>query len=145
MIDIPESLLGFGSYFALNVVGDSMIDIGINDGDIAIIRQKNEAKNGDLVVALINETEATLKRLKKAKKKYDLTSSLFLEQSLHKLKTFISLDTLKALFQLKTFELQKSLHQANTQSFSSPHLIQLFDRYATYNGSDPYQTSGSRK
>ena len=80
--------------------------------------------------------------LKKAKKKYDLTSSLFLEQSLHKLKTFISLDTLKALFQLKTFELQKSLHQANAQSFSSPHLIQLFDRYATYNGSDPYQTSG---
>ena len=80
--------------------------------------------------------------LKKAKKKYDLTSSLFLEQSLHRLKTFISLDTLKALFQLKTFELQKSLHQANTQSFSSPHLIQLFDRYATYNGSDPYQTSG---
>ena len=80
--------------------------------------------------------------LKKAKKKYDLTSSLFLEQSLHKVKTFISLDTLKALFQLKTFELQKSLHQANTQSFSSPHLIQLFDRYATYNGSDPYQTSG---
>ena len=82
------------------------------------------------------------KYLKKAKKKYDLTSSLFLEQSLHKVKTFISLDTLKALFQLKTFELQKSLHQANTQSFSSPHLIQLFDRYATYNGSDPYQTSG---
>ena len=82
------------------------------------------------------------KYLKKAKKKYDLTSSLFLEQSLHKLKTFISLDTLKALFQLKTFELQKSLHQANAQSFSSPHLIQLFDRYATYNGSDPYQTSG---
>ena len=82
------------------------------------------------------------KYLKKAKKKYDLTSSLFLEQSLHKVKTFISLDTLKALFQLKTFELQKSLHQANTQSFSSPHLIQLFDRYATYNGSDHYQTSG---
>ena len=80
--------------------------------------------------------------LKKAKKKYDLTSSLFLEQSLHRLKTFISLDTLKALFQIKTFELQKSLHQANTQSFSSTHLIQLFDRYATYNGSDPYQTSG---
>ena len=69
MIDIPESLLGLGSYFALNVVGDSMIDIGINDGDIAIIRQKNEAKNGDLVVALINETEATLKRLKKTKGK----------------------------------------------------------------------------
>ena len=95
------------------------------------------------VEKIFGETQYNVdKYLKKAKKKYDLTSSLFLEQSLHKVKTFISLDTLKALFQLKTFELQKSLHQANTQSFSSPHLIQLFDRYATYNGSDPYQTSG---
>ena len=95
------------------------------------------------VEEIFNEPQYNVDQyLKKAKKKYDLTSSLFLEQSLHKLKTFISLDTLKALFQLKTFELQKSLHQANTQSFSSPHLIQLFDRYATYNGSDPYQTSG---
>ena len=95
------------------------------------------------VEEIFNEPQHNVDQyLKKAKKKYDLTSSLFLEQSLHKLKTFISLDTLKALFQLKTFELQKSLHQANTQSFSSPHLIQLFDRYATYNGSDPYQTSG---
>ena len=95
------------------------------------------------VEEIFNEPQYNVDQyLKKAKKKYDLTSSLFLEQSLHKVKTFISLDTLKALFQLKTFELQKSLHQANTQSFSSPHLIQLFDRYATYNGSDPYQTSG---
>ena len=95
------------------------------------------------VEEIFNEPQYNVDQyLKKAKKKYDLTSSLFLEQSLHKLKTFISLDTLKALFQLKTFELQKSLHQANTQSFSSTHLIQLFDRYATYNGSDPYQTSG---
>ena len=80
--------------------------------------------------------------LKKAQKKYELTSSLFLEQSLHKLKTYLSKDTLKALFQLQSFELQKSLHQVNKQAFNSPHLVQLFDRYATYNGSDPYQTSG---
>ena len=92
---------------------------------------------------IFNEPKNNVEKyLKKAKKKYDLTSSLFLEKSLHKLKTFISLDTIKALFQLQTFELQKSLHQANTEAFSSPHLIQLFDRYATYNGSDPYQTSG---
>ena len=65
MIEIPESFLGNGSYFALNVTGNSMINIGIYDGDIAIIKQKNEAKDGDLVVALINESEATLKRFKK--------------------------------------------------------------------------------
>lgn len=79
---------------------------------------------------------------KRAKKKYELTSSLFLEKSLHKGNTFLSLDTVKALFQLHTFELQKTLHQANADAFSSPHLIQLLDRYATYNGSDPYQTPG---
>ncbi len=69
LIDIPESLLGSGSYFALNVVGDSMIDIGIHEGDIAIIEQKDDAKNGDLVVALIDETEVTLKRLNRFKGK----------------------------------------------------------------------------
>ena len=42
-----------------------MIDIGINEGDIAIIKQKNDAKDGDLVVALIDETETTLKRFRK--------------------------------------------------------------------------------
>ena len=65
LIDIPETLLGDGTYFALNVIGDSMIDIGINDGDIAIIREKSEANTGDIVVALIHDSEATLKKLKK--------------------------------------------------------------------------------
>ena len=69
MISVPETLLGLGNYFALNVVGDSMTEVGINEGDIAIVEQKDDAKNGDLVVALINETEATLKRLKKVKGK----------------------------------------------------------------------------
>ena len=50
-----------------------MIDIGINEGDIAIIRQKNEAKDGDLVVALINDTETTLKRFKRVGQKIILS------------------------------------------------------------------------
>ena len=65
LMEIPESLLGDGSYFALNVIGDSMVDIGINEGDIAIVREKSDANSGEIVVALINESEATLKRLKK--------------------------------------------------------------------------------
>jgi phytoene desaturase len=82
------------------------------------------------------------KYLNRAKKKYGLTEALFLKQSLHKLKTFLSTDTLKAISRLHIYELQKTLHQANEEAFSSPHLVQFFDRYATYNGSDPYQTSG---
>ena len=80
--------------------------------------------------------------LARAKKKYDLTHQLFLEHSLHRLKTYLSVKTIKALANLGVFELPKTLHQANAAAFSSPHLIQLFDRYATYNGSDPFQTSG---
>ena len=74
MIKLPESMLGKGSYFALNVTGDSMKEIGINEGDVAIIEKKNEANSGDLVVALIDETEATLKRFKKIKDKVILES-----------------------------------------------------------------------
>ena len=69
LISVPETLLGLGDYFALNIVGDSMTEIGINEGDIAIVKQKNDAKTGDLVVALVNENEATLKRFKKVKGK----------------------------------------------------------------------------
>ena len=64
-LTVPNYLMGNGNYFALNIIGDSMIDIGINEGDIAIIKQKNDAKDGDLVVALIDETETTLKRFRK--------------------------------------------------------------------------------
>ncbi|MFL2812293.1 MAG: transcriptional repressor LexA [Paracoccaceae bacterium] len=64
-INVPTFLLGKGNYFALNIIGDSMIDVGINEGDIAIIKQKNNANDGDLVVALINDSETTLKRFKR--------------------------------------------------------------------------------
>ena len=64
-LNVPNYLMGEGNYFALNIIGDSMIDIGINEADIAIIKQKNDAKDGDLVVALIDETETTLKRFRK--------------------------------------------------------------------------------
>ncbi len=65
ILNVPNYLMGNGNYFALNIIGDSMIDIGINEGDIAIIKQKNDAKDGDLVVALIDDTETTLKRFRK--------------------------------------------------------------------------------
>ena len=78
----------------------------------------------------------------KAKKKYDLTVGLFLEKSLHRWKTLFSLKTLKALRHLSLFEISKSLDQVNTADLKEPHLIQLYNRFATYNGSSPYQTPG---
>jgi len=62
-LSFPKSMFRSGDYFALHVKGDSMIEGGINDGDIAIIKKQNNCNNGDIVAALL-EDEATLKRLK---------------------------------------------------------------------------------
>ena len=64
-IAIPPDMLGSGEHYALEVKGDSMIDAGIFDGDTVLIRKGNTALNGEIVVALVDEEEATLKRLRK--------------------------------------------------------------------------------
>jgi phytoene desaturase len=80
--------------------------------------------------------------LLKAKRKYDLTKSMFLEQSLHKLKTYFSKDLLIGLFNVFSFQINKTLNQVNESELKEPHLVQLFNRFATYNGSSPYKTPG---
>jgi len=64
-INIAPEMLAGGNHFALEVRGDSMIDAGILDGDIVLLQQTQNAENGDIVVALIDREEATLKRLRK--------------------------------------------------------------------------------
>jgi repressor LexA len=64
-INMPPELLTTGEHFALEVRGDSMIDAGILDGDIALIRRSEAAETGDIVVALIDDEEATLKRFRR--------------------------------------------------------------------------------
>lgn len=64
-IAVPPELLGAGEHYALEVKGDSMIEAGILDGDTVLIRKANSATNGQIVVALVDDEEATLKRLRK--------------------------------------------------------------------------------
>jgi repressor LexA len=64
---VPAALLGPGDHYALEVSGDSMIDAGIFDGDYALIRRCDDARDGDIVVALIDNEEATLKYLRREK------------------------------------------------------------------------------
>ena len=63
--EVPVALLGPGEHYALEVAGDSMIDAGIQDGDTVIIRRAETAENGQIVVALVDEEEVTLKRLRR--------------------------------------------------------------------------------
>lgn len=64
-VGVPASILKKGNHFALEVRGDSMINAGINDGDIVIIRETSTADNGDIVVALVEDQEATLKTFRR--------------------------------------------------------------------------------
>ena len=63
-IQAPPHLLGHGDHYALEVVGDSMCEAGIQDGDLVVIERADGAANGDIVVALIDDSEVTLKRLR---------------------------------------------------------------------------------
>ena len=64
-IPVPFEMVSLGQYYALKIEGDSMIEAGILDGDTAVIRKQNQADNGKIVVALIDNNEATLKILEK--------------------------------------------------------------------------------
>ena len=77
-----------------------------------------------------------------SKDKYDLTAEIFLEKSLHKLSTYLSKNTLLSLLQGFKLDILSTLDEVNKSYFKDEHLIQLFNRYATYNGSSPYRTPG---
>ena len=105
------------------------------NGDRDVFVKDAEAKFGI-------EASTLLTYLKNSQKKYELTSPIFLEKSLHKISTYLSLDTLKALTQMSKMGIGSSLNTLNESMLKEPHLVQLFNRYATYNGSSPYKTPG---
>ncbi len=81
----------------------------------------------------------TLQFLEKSRELYDITSHVFLERSLHSLKTYLRKETLQSILKLHKLDAFRTMHEANQQFFQDPRLVQLFDRYATYNGSNPYE------
>ena len=65
-VAVPVDMISnAGQHYALEVKGDSMIEVGINDGDVVVIRETSTAQNGDIVVALVEDHEATLKRFRR--------------------------------------------------------------------------------
>ena len=85
--------------------------------------------------------EKTLKILRQSSKIYDATAQVFLESSLHRVRTFFSWAAIKSLFNLPRLKLWKTMHQVNQEVTNNAKLTQLFDRFATYNGSNPYKAS----
>jgi len=88
------------------------------------------------------EEAVIVKKLQKAAFINEEIGDLFLEQSLHQPSNFFNLKTLKSILNIGKFDLDKTLHQANQKDVKHPKMVQLFDRFATYNGSNPYKTPG---
>ena len=65
VIAVPAAILGAGDHYALEIAGDSMVEAGIMDGDVAIIRREASARDGEIVVALVDDSAATLKYLRR--------------------------------------------------------------------------------
>jgi phytoene desaturase len=87
----------------------------------------------------LEENPDKLRRfLKKNEKIYQITKHVFLEKSLHKLSTYLNFQTFKSFLQSYELDIFRTMHQSNQAAFSNPKTVQLFDRYATYNGSNPY-------
>lgn len=79
---------------------------------------------------------------KQSKKVYELTTPVFLERSLHRLGSYLTYDVLKAMLHVFQLGLFHTLHQLNKKRLKHPKLVQFFNRYATYNGSNPYKAPG---
>ncbi|SDE55474.1 phytoene desaturase [Mucilaginibacter pineti] len=82
--------------------------------------------------------EAIKKYQAKSRDIYSITNHVFLEQSLHRLKTYLSWDTLRSVLKLPRIDALRTMHKANEDFFKDDRMVQFYDRYATYNGSNPY-------
>ena len=89
-----------------------------------------------------SDADAVKKYLKKSSALYDQVGDVFLNKSLHKGKSLMNFRALKALTSIRPALIAGSMHSRNARAFSNPELIQIFDRYATYNGSSPYKAPG---
>ena len=96
------------------------------------------------VEARFGVKEAVIKNyLSACEEAYDITQDVFLQNSLHKTSTYLKTSTLKSFLQLHKARIFSTLNEVNESKLKHPKLVQLFNRYATYNGSDPYQAPGT--
>ncbi|MEO6520376.1 MAG: 1-hydroxycarotenoid 3,4-desaturase CrtD [Mucilaginibacter sp.] len=100
----------------------------------------DEVKFMKEVAEFTDEDPANVMRyFKNSRNIYHITNHVFLERSLRRLKTYLRWDTVKSIFRFGQIDAFRSMHQANVDFFKDKRMVQFFDRYATYNGSNPYQ------
>jgi phytoene desaturase len=112
------------------------------DGTFLPFKSEPEEIYSEVEKKLKVSSKPLKKHFEKSKFIYDKTHEAFLEKSLHKAKTYFSKAVLKCLSNAHRLDLFTTMHAVNEKKLNHPKLVQIFDRYATYNGSNPYQAPG---
>jgi phytoene desaturase len=123
------------SYQKLNVVCKYFYEDGTRLNAYADTKQfaeEIEDKTGEPAASVV-------KHLANSSDIYSITNHVFLERSLHRLKAYLRWDTIRSIFRFPQIDPFRTMHKANASSFKDERVVQFFDRYATYNGSNPYQ------
>jgi len=99
----------------------------------------DEAKFTTELSKATGEPEINIKKYaENSRNIYNITNHVFLERSLHQLKTYLSWNTVRSILHLPQIDAMRTMHKANSRFFKDDRAVQFFDRYATYNGSNPY-------
>lgn len=109
------------------------------DGVVVHAKSGNELFAGEVAEKLGENKEDVLNHLNHSSELFYYTADLFLHKSLHKASSFLNRKAFSAFMNLKKLKLSKTMHQVNTERFKNPKTVQIFNRYATYVGSNPYK------
>jgi len=109
------------------------------DGTVFNFYHDKERLKQEIIEKTSENMDNILRRLSESEEIYTASAPVFLFSSFHKLSNFNTEPYKKILFQLHKLNFNKTMHGANRKDFSDPNMVQLFDRYATYNGSNPYK------
>ena len=126
------------NYDKLNVLCNYFYEDGTRieaSSDITTFANEIDRKTTD-------SAESVIKHLQKSKFIYQVTEEQFLRKSLHKINSYLSLSTLKSIFKLPFLNIFSSMNKVNESTFTDSKTIRLFNRYATYNGSNPFKAPG---
>jgi len=113
------------------------------DGTFLVAHADTDKLATELSSKLEVSEAAVKKKLQQSKKIFELTEGLFLQKSLHKLRSYSTRALLNAGLGIRSLDLFSTMHEVNSSTFSDARAVQFFDRYATYNGSDPYRAPGT--
>ncbi len=124
------------------VENDTLCHYFFEDGTVLNFKKDPNALKNEVETKLNVDFEPLKKHIEKSKYIYDATHHIFLEKSLHEPKNYLHLNVLKSVLKMPRLQLLNTMNKANEKALNHPKLVQIFNRFATYNGSNPYQAPG---